>query len=398
MRIATSQMFSQGLNAILDQQAELTKTQIQIANGKKISAASDDPAGASRILGLREAVEITRQFQTNASAATSRLSLEDTVLDNVTNVLQRVRELALQGNNATLTSQDRQGLAVELEQRLDELLGLANTKDGNDEFLFGGFSTRTQPFAADGTGGFVYNGDQGQRRIQIAPAIRIADGNSGSEVFQAILNGNGTFRTADDPVNLGSGLIDAGDVVDPSSWIVDNYTINFTTDSNFEVLDGTLTPILTGPYDSGSVISFNGIQVAITGAPVAGDRFTVSPSARQDMFTTVQALATAFAAPDSDGAGAARLHNAANRALADLDQALENVRGVRAGIGGRLNAIETEQSVNADFELQLRADLSRAEDVDLAEVISRLNQQLVSLQAAQESFARLQNMTLFNFL
>lgn len=398
MRISTSQIFSQGLNAILDQQAGVAKAQLQVATGKRILTPADDPAAAKEILDLNDALAQTRQFADSAGDASSRLSFEDNVLASATNVLQRVRELALQGNNATVTGLDRQAIARELEQRLAELLGLANSRDGNGEYLFAGFATLTEPFVADNAGNFNYQGDQGQRELQIAPSFRIADSNPGSEVFQAILTGNGTFAVQDNTANTGSGIIAPGSVVDLSLWVPDTYTITFLTPTTFEVRDSGLALITGGAYVSGAAISFNGIQTDIKGAPAAGDTFTVSASTNQDVFTTVQNLVTAFNTLSDNPIGRTQLSNAVNRVLTNIDQAFDNLSQVRASIGARLNAIESENNVNADFELLLQQDLSRIENADLAEVITLLNQRLTTLEAASQSFVRVQNLSLFNFI
>ncbi len=398
MRISSSQIFNRGLNAILDQQSAVSKSQLRVATGKRILTPADDPAGAKKILDLNETLELTRQYQSNAATATSRLASEDSVLDRVTNVLQRARELAIQGNNSTLTSTDRQAIAAELEERLGELLGLANMRDANDEYLFAGFSTRTRPFATDGAGNFIYNGDQGQRELQVGPSYRVADGDSGADVFQTILNGNGTFATSEDPTNAGTGVVGAGSVVDPSAWVPDTYTITFTSATAFEVRDSGAGLVASGAYSSGASIGFSGITVDFVGDPVTGDSFAVSPSANQDMFRTVQNLVDAFNASNSSTVGQTRMHNAVNRFLTDVDQAVENVLEVRAGVGARLNAIDSEMELNADFEVQLQADLSAVENADLTELITRLNQQLGTLEAAQLSFARLQNLSLFDII
>ena len=398
MRISSSQIFNRGLNAILDQQSAVSKSQLRVATGKRILTPADDPAGAKKILDLNETLELTRQYQSNAATATSRLASEDSVLDRVTNVLQRARELAIQGNNSTLTSTDRQAIAAELEKRLGELLGLANMRDANDEYLFAGFSTRTRPFATDGAGNFIYNGDQGQRELQVGPSYRVADGDSGADVFQTILNGNGTFATSEDPTNAGTGVVGAGSVVDPSAWVPDTYTITFTSATAFEVRDSGAGLVASGAYSSGASIGFSGITVDFVGDPVTGDSFAVSPSANQDMFRTVQNLVDAFNASNSSTVGQTRMHNAVNRFLTDVDQAVENVLEVRAGVGARLNAIDSEMELNADFEVQLQADLSAVENADLTELITRLNQQLGTLEAAQLSFARLQNLSLFDII
>ena len=394
MRIATSQVFSQGLNAMLSQQADLARTQLQVATGQRILQPSDDPAGAKRILDLNESLALTKQFQSNADAAVSRLGMEDGILAGVTNILQRVRELALQGNNATLNSQDRAALALEVRERLGEMLGLSNSTDGKGEFLFAGYSTRTQPFVADGAGGFTYNGDQGVRQVQVASGFRVGDSHSGTEVFQTILNGNGTFRTSESGANTGNGVISPGTVTDLTAWVPDTYQINFVTATTFEVRDSGAGLVTSGTYTSGGAITFNGVQTEISGTPAAGDSFTLAESANQDIFTTMQNLAVAF----EGGLATAPLNNAINRVLSDLNQSMEKVLQVRAQVGARINAIDSEREVNADLELLITQDLSRVQDADLVEVITLLNRQLTALQAAQQSFVQVQKLSLFDFI
>jgi flagellar hook-associated protein 3 FlgL len=401
MRVSTSLIFQQGAHALQQLQAQVTKTQQQIATGQRILTPADDPAGAKRILDLNQTLALNQQFQANADAATHRLSLEDTSLEGVSNLLQRVRELTIQGLNATNSDRDRQAIAVELEQRLDELLGLANTKDGNNEYLFAGNATRTQPFERPNGTGVTYQGDEGQRQIPIGPGYAIAAGDPGSEVFVAIPNGNGTFVTQADPSNRGSGVIDVGTVADFSATLSETYTVRFSSQDSYEVLDGSMNQVATGTYTSGEAIDFfsnQGIQTAISGAPQAGDSFTVAPSRHQDMFQTLQNLIDAFRGSTSDEAGRAQLAGAGNRGLAELDQAMENVLEIRAGVGARLNAIDSEKAVNEDFSVHLSEALSKVKDVDLVEAISLLNEQLAGLQAAQQSFVRVQNLSLFNFL
>ena len=108
----------------------------------------------------------------------------------------------------------------------------------------------------------------------------------------------------------------------------------------------------------------------------------------------MQNLALAF----EGGLAQPALNNAVNRILSDLDQSMENVIQIRSQVGARINAIDSEREVNADVELLIKQDLSRIEDADLAEVITLLNRQIGVLQAAQQSFVRVQNLSLFNFI
>lgn len=400
MRISTSLFQQRSIDGILDQQAQVSKIQQQLATGRRILTPADDPAAAARLLDVRETFEQISQFQRNADGATARLSQEETALAGVGDLLQRVRELAVQANNSSQNNENRIMIAKEVRQRLEELQGLANSQDASGEYLFAGFKGGTQPFTREG-GGFTYQGDQGQRQIQISPSVQVADSDPGSEVFLAIREGNGTFVTEADPSNSGSGVIGPGSV--SGTFVPGDYTLRFSQPQpsdplTFEVLDSQNNVVTNGNFVSGEAIAFGGAQVSVTGTPGDGDRFTIRSSAHQDMFTTVQGFIDALERPVSDTASQARFNNDMNRTLTDLDQALGKVSEIRAGIGARLNAIDSERQINEDVSLQMAKLQSSLNDLDLAEAIGHFNQQLTALEAAQRTYARLQGLSLFNLL
>ena len=202
MRISTTMMQNLAVNAMMERQAELSKTQQQLATGRRILSPSQDPSGSTQILRLEQEVALTDQYQRNSERALSRLETEEGVLAGVGNALQRVRELAVQGLNDTNSQSNRAALAAEVRQRLDEILQLANTKDGSGEYLFSGFRGSTEPFADAGGGNYVYQGDRGQRQIQISPTRQMASSDSGFEVFANVpYSGGGSqdmFKTVYD--------------------------------------------------------------------------------------------------------------------------------------------------------------------------------------------------------
>ena len=403
MRISTSQIFTTAVNAILDQQSDVNKTQLQLATGRRILTPSDDPAAAARALDIQQALDTTAQYQKNADVALARQGLEENAMVGVGNILQRIRELAIQGNNDSNSDADRDSIAVEVRQRLDELVALANTRDSNQEYIFAGYQGFTTPFTKAPSGAISYNGDAGQRFVQIDTNRQIAIGDSGIDVFLAIRNGNGVFSTQDNLANSGDGVIDPG-VVD-GSFVPDTYTISFTqllpTDPiTYEVTgvtSGVVVPAGTN-YVDGADIVFNGVRTKIEGTPANGDSFSISPSVDQDLFTTVENLALALEQGGGSATADAQFHNAMNRFMVDVDQGLENILNIRAKIGARLNVIDNQQNLNEDNILQLEQTLSDLQDLDYAEAASRLNLQLVGLEAAQQTFIRVQGLSLFNFL
>ncbi|CAK0774607.1 flagellar hook-associated protein 3 FlgL [Gammaproteobacteria bacterium] len=324
MRISTAMFHEHTISSILNDQSKIEETQNRLATGRRMLSPADDPAAATRALDLRRAIATNDQYQKNADAATSRLNLEESSLVGVGNILQRVRELALQANNADLNNSDRQSIAVEVRQSFDALVGLANTRDPNGEYLFSGYNTNTQPFKLNASK-VTYMGDQGSRFLQIASSDQVATGDSGWDVFMDIAtgNGNGVFVTAPITNNNGSATIEPGIVTNLDDWLPDTYSLEFTADDTYEIKDSAGGSVITGNYRSGDAISFRGIQTSITGLPVLGDRFTIasvgpnpnntgtgfmerstvvdSSAWKQDIYTLSFSSATMYQVKDSAG-------------------------------------------------------------------------------------------------
>lgn len=199
MRVSTSQMHETSLTAMLDQQVRLNKTMLQLTTGRRILTPSDDPPGSVQVLNINQEIELTKQYQKNANIARTALVQEEDTLVGVINVLQRARELAVRGNNDALGPDSRKGIALEVRELLDTLMGLANTTDTNGNHIFAGYQSAATPFEYDAVNQeYVYNGDQGQRLLQIGPERRIADGDPGSDVFMRIPgSGNNMFEILD---------------------------------------------------------------------------------------------------------------------------------------------------------------------------------------------------------
>jgi flagellar hook-associated protein 3 FlgL len=397
MRISTDMIFQRGTNGILDQQAQVSKTQLQMSSGKNVSTPSDNPTAAVQILQLQHSIDLTNTYQTNIGYAQASLNVEESTLSSSNDFLQRIRELAVQANSGVMSNTDLQSIAQEVQQDLQGLVGLANSQDGSGNYVFAGNRTTTQPFSQSG-GGFPYSGDQGQRTIQIGANRKVAITDSGYDVFQNIKNGNGTFVTSYGSANTGSGVISAGQVTDPGAWVPDTYTLTFLTPTTYEVRDSSAALVASGSYQSDAAISFNGAQVSVSGAPAAGDTYTISPSANQDVFATVQKLATTLNTGITDATSRANFSSDINQVLVSIDQAMNNLTNVRATIGARQNAIDNQQSANSDLITASQTAQSALQDLDYTSAATRLSQQTLALQAAQQSFVKMQNLSLFNYI
>jgi flagellar hook-associated protein 3 FlgL len=301
-------------------------------------------------------------------------------------------------NIGTLSDNDRKSIVVELESRLAQLQDIGNRRDSGGEYLFGGFATLTQPFSGADSGTVSYAGDQGSRMLQVGPTQRIADSHSGFDVFMNIRAGNGTFITDVSPLNAGTGQIDVGAVVNRLDWQADDYTLTFTSPTEWEITDSNAQPVANGTYTSGEPISFMGIQVTITGEPATGDTFTINQSRSESMFDTVSRLINELSQPMDSDAAQAKLASAIARTLQQLDQAGDHVLSIRAEVGARLNALDAADAVRENLDIDLASSLSDLRDLDYAQAIAKMNQYMLGLQAAQLSYTRVAQLSLVDYL
>jgi flagellar hook-associated protein 3 FlgL len=401
MRIATATMYQLATQALLNQQAALAKTRDQIATGKRVQTPADDPVAAVQLHELARAQSQYEQYAKNSTAVNGRLQLEEQALVDVGTVLQRARELVVQANTATLNEGDRKSIATELKSRLDELTSIGNRKDANGEYLFGGYSTGTQPFARGASGSMQYLGDSGARRVEVDAGLQVQDSDPGSQLFMNIPAGNGLFANRASATNTGSGVIDAGSINSRAAWVPGSYTVSFTTPTTWQVSDGGGAVVASGNYSgsgSGGAIAFNGVQVGISGAPAAGDQFTVSSAGTQDAFSTLDGIITALQSGASGDAQRAQFNSALNGSLQQLDQAHNQLLDIRSQVGARLSTLEGGDSSRQTQLTDLQSAAGQLGDLDYAAAVSKMSQQYVGLQAAQQSFASIGKLSLFNYL
>ncbi len=402
MRISTMNFYDVGTRAMLEQQNALLKTQQQVATGRRITVPSDDPVAAARALVVSQTATMNTQFGSNRDAARGSLSVLDTTLNAVGNVIHDIRELAVQAGDGVLSNIDRQSLASALQGRFNELLGLANSRDAAGNYLFAGYQVGTQPFAVSG-GAVSYNGDDGSLTLQVASSRQLGVTQSGRDVFERIRTGNGVFVTGAPPTNTGTGTINQGSVVNASLLTGQSYAIVFNVVgavTTYDVINTTTaTTLSTGnPYTPNAAITIDGMQVQIDGAPANGDQFTLAPSTNQSLFTTISDLIAALQTPTSAPTYSAPLVNALGRGIANLDQALDNVLKYRADAGAKLNEVQSLDGTGEAIDIELQQQLSELQDVDYAEAISRLTRQQTFLEAAQKSFIKVVSNKLFDYI
>jgi flagellar hook-associated protein 3 FlgL len=395
MRVTEGTGQQQFLNAINTLESSISQNQDDISSNKSFTSASQDPVAAGEVNTYSQALSQSQQYTSNGNSAQTNLNTESNALTQVVSQLQSLRSLALEANSGTVSASDRSGIATQIQQIQNSLLALANTQNGSGDYIFSGYAAQTQPFALTSTGA-TYSGDQGVSQAQIGADQSIATSDNGDTVFNQIKTGNGTFTVTAGTGNTGTGVIGAATVSNPGVYDGGTYQIEFTPAGGgaYNIVQGT-NVVSSGTYTDGSAISFEGLQIPLSGTPAAGDTFTIAPSTNQSLFTTVQNLLNAVSGSPTSNAA---LSNSITGQISNLDQALTNISDVQTSVGGRLNTITTQQTAQTSQQTQLQTSIASLQGLNYASAITELDQQTTTLQAAMQAYTLTQGLSLFKYI
>lgn len=395
MRISSEQQFSRGIDAILVQQAKLNETQEQLASGNRILTPSDDPSASTQLIKLSALIASNNQYDRNIVFAQNQIGLSESKLKSAGDILQRVRELVVQANTAIHSNGSRGAIGTEIQNNLDALLDIANSKDASGEYIFSGFNATTQPFVREGDG-YVYKGDQGERLLRVSEDIKVQVRDSGAEVFQKIRDGDGRLKVISSDSNTGNATIFLESNVES---VVDNYTVEFLDEGGrYEIRGSDDEVVSAGEFESGAQVSFKNINIIIDGSPQGGDRFEIRPATNADIFSTLQALSRELSKPVDSAPAQAALTTHLSQALNEIDQGLDKFLRVRSSLGNRLQQLDVRIEENLDAKVRYERSIGELKDLDFAEAVSRFNLQKTGLEAAQQAYVKVQGLSLFNFL
>lgn len=301
MKISTNLFFQRASQQLVSNQNRLAEVQLQLGSGKKINKPSDAPEKASTLQRLRTVMEQQEGYKWNLDKLTEKLNNQDTALQNVSNLLSRLRELSIQYANGTLSADQRRIAAIEVHGIRDQLYSLANTRDSNGLGVFGGSRVSGEAFGEDG----VYKGDQTSTDVPVGGTRVLSNRRTGTDVFVSVLRANGNIQTS----------------------------VGF-----FKVID-----------DLAAGLEANRI----------GD---------------------------------------VQRSIGEITQIHQGVSMAQADVGSDLNVAQAQSSALDEQLLRLKGLESDLQDVDYAEAVTRMQKEMLGLQAAQSSFAQLSKMTLFSYI
>ncbi|WP_341313954.1 flagellar hook-associated protein FlgL [Paraburkholderia sp. IMGN_8] len=409
MRISSTQYFSMNVATMSDQQAQLSQLYAEISSGVSLSTPSDNPLGAAQAVQLSSTATTLAQYTSNQSTALASLQQEDSTLGSVNTVLQNIHTLVLRAGDASLNDGDRGSIATQLQSMRSQLMTLANSTDPQGNYLFAGYQSTAQPYTTNSAGVVTYSGDTGTRAVQITDSRTIQTADNGNAIFGSVASIGTSAVPAATTGNGGTGVISGVSLTNPTNPTnADKYTITFAgsgatstyTVSATNPATGAVTTGTPQTFTSGSAITLGGQSVTITGAPNAGDSFTVTPATQgsTDVFANLSQLIATLQSPVAGAAATASFQSALTTNMTQLENTMNNVVTAQAAVGGREQEVQALQTVTQTNTLQTASNLSNLTSTDLTKTISKYTMTQASLQAAQQAFAKVQNMSLFQYL
>lgn len=299
MAISTKLFNDQAISQLNRLTGDIQTIQQRIATGKDILRASDDPIAAVNISYARDRLNMMERYKANVERAQSRLSHSEVVISDITNILMRAQELAIQGRNDTLSPSDRKAIGMEIVQLKEAMIDMANSRDANGEFLFSGYRLNTRPFNIEQNGRVAYAGDRGIHAVQISETMKANAGADAAELFLRV-------ETADGPTSV----------------------------------------------------------------------FSIMEELEAGLFTD----------------------NVPEDSVPDLVRAIEHLAVGLTSIGAHINKVEIQANTIDRRIVLMEEDLSNMEDADLSKLVTDLQAQIVSRDAAQQAFVRIGQQSLFDLI
>lgn len=395
MRLGSANAYDNALENLMTRQSELSNQQERLTSGKRVNRPSDDPTAAA--VAERALTRITRVATEQRALDVQRnaIAMAESTLGDAGELSQKIRELVLTASNGGYNPTNRTTIANQIRGLRDQLFSLANRTDSNGIPLFGGLGSSGTPFT-DATTGVVFNGIAGQRS---STEIALPGAMDGQAIWMAVPTGNGTFNVALGGANAGSAWATQGQVVSPAAVTGDNYSVTFSVAAGvttYDVVDTTTSATIASgqPYVSGQTIQFDGMSFVASGAPANGDVMQLSASTQTNVFKVLDdAIASINNAPGDN-----RLSHAVALALNQIDASMDRIQSARGQAGDWLNRGDTIENTQKGRTIQLTADKAKAEDLDMVKGISDFEKLNTGYQAALQSYAKVQNLSLFNFI
>ena len=406
-RVATDSMYRNSVYYMQRRNLELEKVNEQYNTGKKYQSAADSPSNFASTMRLEHDIAMYEQYTTNSGYALDNLTLEETSLSTINEVLDRANVLLQSGVNGSYSGTELNSISQELKEIQKQIYDLINTKTATGESIFSGGLSDIDAYIRLDKGTYECQADCSQRFVQASSSAKIAVSDSAKNFFEHVE----TARSIS--VEETGGLtFSYSDYQSFESF----YNRNYLTDTNSaaEITKNTYTVTQSGTEyivkDSAGAevarsaagaknLNFNGLNLNLEN--VSGSAtFTLATAENDNVLNTIGKAIDAI--DDYNNGAITRSRSEVNNILSQTQVSIRNtqlsVNTTMTSIGARQNTLDNIINANceiSDVKKEAKATIS---EVDLYEVTTDLTKTQTYLQMAMTSFNYVTGTSLFDYI
>jgi len=393
-RVASFHNYRSVANDMNRQQVRVQENHQQLASGKRLLTAGDDPVSSIYIQNFDQQNTQIEQSIKSITMARNRLNNEETAVTEVENLLDEAKRKSMMMVNGSLSGDDRIAHKQDMQGLYDSFMNLVNSKDESGNFVFAGTQYSQQPFFRDNSGNVTYAGDSYQRMAKVAPSVDVPVNDAGDKLFMEVANPYGDYQ-ADYELQSGSLLL-LSQARNSNDTDQSDYRVAFSASgsgTSYELFqNGTL--VNSAPFDPQTGIQWGTLQIDLEGDINDGDSLALN---RQEHVSVFDAFKRGIELADkdvSDASSSAELHQVAE----ELSQAFKHINRTRSEVGTRLQTLDRQEDMHQDFKIVMSQARGTLEDLDYATAVIELNENMMALQASQQAFAKTKDLNLFNYI
>ncbi|CAH8217199.1 flagellar hook-associated protein FlgL [Vibrio aestuarianus] len=394
-RISSFHNYQSVQNDIRRQESKVHHNQAQLASGKKLLSASDNPLATHYIQNVGQQEEQLRQYLDSIVLVRNRLEHQEVIIANTESFADQAKRTVMEMINGSLSPEDREAMARELQEVSNNVLNLANVQDESGNYIFGGTKPKNQPFFRDNAGNVTYAGDDYQRKMKISNSLEVPFNNPGSKVFMEIDNPFGDYEP-DYQLKEGSELLlERATNLNPDDQ--SSYKVTFVDMPNGKYgyqLEQDGSVVSADEFDPQKGIQYQDLTIHVKGQISKGDVISLEPRSTYSLFDSYKEAIALSQSSVSDASSTAKLHQITE----EFHAAFIHLNKVRTDIGARLSTLDIQEEQHEDFRISLARSKSNFEDLDYAEAVIEFNENSRALQASQQAFGKTKDLTLFNYI
>ncbi|RJX71620.1 flagellar hook-associated protein FlgL [Vibrio sinensis] len=394
-RISSFHNYQSVQNDLRRQETQVHHNQAQLASGKKLLKASDDPLATHYVQNINQQDQQLDKYIDSIVLTRNRLEHHEVLIANTEGYADEAKRSVMEMINGSLSPEDRLAKRREIQELANNLLTLANVQDEAGNYTFAGTKPKNQPFFRDKNGDVSYSGDNYQRLMKIANNLDVPINDPGNRVFMEISNPFGDFEPEYKLQNGSELLLERATNLNSSDTA--NYTVTFVDmpDGKYGYqLEQNGSVVKADAFDPSEGIKYGDVSIFVKGQISKGDSITLEPRKTFSIFDTFKNAMEYADGSVSDTSNTAELHQMTE----EFQAAFIHLNKVRTDVGARLSSLDIQEQQHEDFKLTLAKSKSNFEDLDYAQAVIEFNENSRALQASQQAFGKTKDLTLFNYI